>query len=103
LEPKIHHYNPDIVGRAVEVIGSSSVFPLVSSAFYIDVTDKMDTVYCIITVIGTAAVLLGTKIWLAKLKRERPILPLLAECLALLGHTAVEQRESRYDDYRSVP
>ena len=59
----------------------------------------MDTVYCIITIIGTAAVLLGTKIWLAKLKRERPILPLLAECLALLGHTAVEQRESRFDDF----
>ena len=63
----------------------------------------MDNVYCIITVIGTAALLLGTKVWLAKLKRERPIIPLLAECLALLGHTAVEQRESRYDDYRSVP
>ena len=63
----------------------------------------MDTVYCTITVIGTAAVLLGTKIWLAKLKRERPKIPLLAECLALLGHTAHEQREYRYDDYRSVP
>ena len=63
----------------------------------------MDNVYCIITVIGTAALLLGTKVWLAKLKRERPLIPLLAECLALLGHTAVEQRDSRHDDYRSVP
>ena len=63
----------------------------------------MDTVYCIITVIGTAALLLGTKVWLAKLKRERPLIPLLAECLALLGHTAVEHRDSRHDDYRSVP
>ena len=75
-----------------------------NTTYYLGVNyKKMDTVYCIITVIGTAAVLLGTKVWLAKLKRERPIIPLLAECLALLGHTAVEQRESRYDEYRSVP
>ncbi len=63
----------------------------------------MDTVYCIITAIGTAALLLGTKVWLAKLKRDRPMIPLLAECLALIGHTAVESRDSRYDEYRSVP
>ena len=63
----------------------------------------MDTVYCIITVIGTAALLLGTKVWLAKLKRDRPMIPLLAECLALSGHTAGESRDSRYDEYRSVP
>ena len=63
----------------------------------------MDTVYCIITVIGTAALLLGTKVWLAKLKRDRPMVQLIAECLALIGHTAVEQRDSRYDEYRSVP
>ena len=63
----------------------------------------MDTVYCIITAIGTAALLLGTKVWLAKLKRDRPMVQLIAECLALIGHTAVEQRDSRYDEYRSVP
>ena len=53
----------------------------------------MDTVYCIITIIGTAALLLGTKVWLAKLKRDRPMVQLIAECLALIGHTAVEQTE----------
>jgi hypothetical protein len=63
----------------------------------------MDTVYCIITAIGTATLLFGTKIWLAKLKRYRPIIPLVAECLALIGHTVIEQRDSRDDDYRSVP
>ena len=58
----------------------------------------MDTVYCVITAIGTAALLFGTKVWLAKLKRDRPMIPLFAECLALIGHTAVErsERDSRY-------
>ena len=64
----------------------------------------MDNFYCIITAIGTAALLFGTKIWLAKLKRYRPIIPLVAECLALIGHTVAEQRDSRHEDeYRSVP
>ena len=58
----------------------------------------MDTLYCIITAIGTAALLFGTKVWLAKLKRDRPMIPLVAECLALIGHAAVErsERDSRY-------
>ncbi len=61
----------------------------------------MDTLHCIITAIGTAVLLFGTKIWLAKLKRDRPIIPLVAECLALIGHAAVERPER--EERRYIP
>ncbi len=62
----------------------------------------MDTVYCIITAIGTAALLFGTKVWLAKLKRYRPIIPLVAECLALIGHATVERPDVTFRGYRQI-
>ena len=62
----------------------------------------MDTVYYIATAIGTSVLLFGTKIWLAKLKRDRPIIPLVAECLALIGHAAVERPDVTFRGYRQM-
>ena len=63
----------------------------------------MDTVYCIITAIGTSVLLFGTKVWLAKLKRDRPMIPLVAECLALISHATVERQEVTFrGGYRQI-
>ena len=62
----------------------------------------MDTVYYITTAIGTSVLLFGTKVWLAKLKRDRPMIPLVAECLALIGHAAVERPDVTFRGYRQM-